>query len=74
MRDFAIKMQKGEISGYQAYYEYANNKSVDFSCKVAELRAVLKNIEDSENAIDKPLQPLKSMYETLMEYMALTDT
>ena len=73
-RDFSIKMREGLISCYQDYYEYANKESVDFSLKVAANRAVLRAIVESENAKKKELPPLKSMMETLTEYMEATDT
>ena len=43
--DFSIKMIEGTISGYQAYYEYANRVSVEFSSKVAKCRSHLKSLQ-----------------------------
>ena len=45
-----------------------------FSNKVAEHMAFLQNIEKCEKAKIKDLPPLKSMLDTLKEYMVDTDT
>ena len=47
---------------------------VEFSTGVAEHRALLKAIEDSEKAKVKELPPLKPMLETLKEYMIETES
>jgi hypothetical protein len=43
--DFAIKLDKGEVSCCQEYYAWTKERSVAMGVKVAENMAVLKNIE-----------------------------
>ena len=72
--DFTIKLQEGTVNGYQAYYELVLKDGIEFSTGVAEHRALLKAIEDSEKARVKDLPPLKPMLETLKEYMVETES
>ena len=69
LEDFTVKMMEETITGYQEYYEHANAKSVQYSCKVAEFMSHLKNIENSEKAKYRVLPALKPMIDTLDEYV-----
>jgi len=53
-----LKLDKGEVSCYQEYFQKAKERSVDMGVKVAENMAVLKNIEKSMDVKPKPLAPL----------------
>ena len=58
MKDFSRKMVRGEVSGFQEYYEKAQEVGCHLSSRVALFRPALKNIEDCEAGKDKELPPL----------------
>ena len=64
-------MREGLVKSFQEYYENAQKKSIQFSWRVAELKPILKIIEDCENTKVKQLPPLKPMLDQLNEYIEL---
>lgn len=62
-------MHRGELSGYQQYYELASETSATLSSRVAKCHNILKAIENSERAKNMELVPPDPMMQTLSDYI-----
>ena len=69
MKDFSRKMIRGDVTGVQQYYEKAQEEGCHLSCRVAQFRPALRNIEECEAGKHKELPPLLPMKQTLSKYL-----